>query len=200
MDKRIERRRSPRYHIPSHTHIPASIRIGGESYLGKVINLSEQGFLMATERSAPRREEADWEIQYCGHAFRGHGSLDLRDATRACIAPDTSADLKPLIQLIGAAGRPLGTVARKENTAVIRGLLDFETARRLLRQIRAGDNEIDLSGCDDMNSSGLGVLLIAQKEGVRLKGCHGKVQRIAHIVGICRDCPPDSGCACRRAN
>lgn len=194
MDKRIERRHHPRYFIPSHTHIPVNIRMGGENYLGKIIDLSERGFLVATERCGPVAGEADWEIQYCGQTFRGHAMLDQRDATRTCVAPDSAFDLRPLIKLINPAGRSLGAMERREGTAVIKGFLDFETARRLLRQIRTGDNEIDLSGCEDLDSSGLGALLIAQKEGVRLKGCQGKVQQIASIVGMCQHCPPDPDC------
>lgn len=200
MDKRTERRHSPRYFVPAHTHVPASLCVDGEHYLGKIVNLSERGFLLVTERSMPATGRADWEVQYCGHTFRGSGRLDRRDETHIGIEPENALELKPLIKLINVSGRPLGAIQRHDSQAVVKGFLDFETARHLLRQVRAGDSEIDLSGCADLDSAGLGVLLIAQKEGVRLRGCQGKVQQIVSIVGMCRQCPPDPDCPGQKAN
>lgn len=90
--------------------------------------------------------------------------------------------------------RPAGTVERTDGTAAIRGFLDFETAFRLLHHIRSGSREIDLSDCQEMDSSGVGVLLIAQQQAVKLKGCQGKVRQMASVAGVCQGCPPDNGC------
>ncbi|HZX31833.1 MAG TPA: STAS domain-containing protein [Rhodocyclaceae bacterium] len=87
-----------------------------------------------------------------------------------------------------------GTVERTDDATAIKGFLDFETAFLVLQQIRSGSKKIDLSGCQEMDSAGVGVLLIAQRQAVKLKGCQGKVRLMANIAGVCRGCPPDTGC------
>jgi anti-anti-sigma regulatory factor len=87
-----------------------------------------------------------------------------------------------------------GTVERTDGTTAIKGILDFETAFLLLEHIRSGSEKIDLTGCQEMDSAGVGVLLVAQRQAVRLKGCQGKVRRMANISGVCLGCPPDNGC------
>lgn len=199
METRTERRRHPRYLIPAHIHVAAGIRADGNAYQGKVLNLSAAGFLAATRAGTPPAGPAEWEIGYGGHTFRGRGRLAHRGDGRFCVEPDDAADLKPLIDLVAVSHRPLGAVEGRDNQAAVTGFLDFETARQLQEQIGAGRREIDLSGCQDLNASGLAVLLLAIQAGVRLSGCHGKVLQIFSVAGVCRRCRPGADCACRTA-
>lgn len=201
MSNRIERRRHVRYYFPLSLHVPASIRIAGDEYLGKVINLSNGGFLMAAERLAPGASLVDWDIQFHGCDIHGSGRLDLRHDGQVAITLDASSSLAPLLEKVGSA-YDVGAVARRSGTAKVKGYLGFNAARNLLHQIRAGNSEIDLSECDDVDSAGLGVLLIAHRERIRLHGCHGKVMQIVSMVGMCDSCFPDPACpgqAARRA-
>lgn len=193
MSNRIERRRHVRYYFPLSIHVPASLRVAGDEYLGKIINLSNGGFLMATERLAPEACRVQWDIQFHGCDFQGAGRSDLRHDGQVAVTLDDSSSLSPLLEKL-SSGHNLGAIERRSGTARVKGYLGFNAARNLLHQIRAGNTEIDLSECDDVDSADLGVLLIAHREQVRLRGCHGKVLQIVSMVGMCNGCFVDRAC------
>lgn len=208
-----DKRQHPRFRPTQETE--AGIEAGGQQYVGLLLDVSLGGFLLRLEdepRGLSSGDTACGEIWLDGHMFQGQGRITHRHTRNHGVAVgfafDRSQagyrmDLEPVLQRLmenrkagaiqidapppQAATHPAGVVAR------IIGHLSPKLARDIFHPLNSGSlREVDLSQCLSIDSGGIGLMMIAQDKGGRLRNCSPHIRPLMETAYVCRRC---EGCA-----
>lgn len=111
------------------------------------------------------------------------GRIARIDHTSAAFAFDRSLPEESLRQIVPAGG----AVEWIGNSAVVHGVLHAGLAGDVLRAVEQG-KALDLRHVTTIDSSGIGLAMLATERGSGLTKCHSAIQPMLLLSGVCMRC------------
>ena len=212
-----EQRQHPRFRPTRETE--ASIEAGGRHYVGILLDVSLGGFLLRLDEE-PRRlsggDSGSGEIWLDGRSYQGPGRVTHLHSRNQGVAVGFAFDrneagyrqtVAPALQRL-IANRTGGAILLRDHppapgsdlapgiAAQIIGHLSPTLARDVVAPLNSGTlREVDLSQCLSIDSSGIGLMMIALDKGGRLHGCSPHIRPLMQTAYVCHRCA-----SCRQAS
>ncbi|HET7776109.1 MAG TPA: PilZ domain-containing protein [Azospira sp.] len=119
-------------------------------------------------------------------------ALDIR------LSPDRGASFAALARQLANQEQAGAVRARtgSDGKAVVEilGKLNPRLNRDFTNLLRDHPQRVDLSKCLQIDSGGLGLLLLGMERGVQVEGCQGLVKELVETAGICKRCHNQQHC------
>ena len=198
-----DKRRHPRYAIPGQN--AAGMAIGQRDVIGTLFDISRGGFRFVTFDSVADIHVGAGgvgEFWVGGVMFQGVGKVSHVHATdrKATIGfsfvHDLSSKNKAFSALLSSicdqyntGTTQIGAHGEEAGMAQVIGHFSGIQAKEIMRLAGAKRiRGIDLSRCNSVDSSGIGISMLASERGLVVRGCKDTVRRLMNTAGMCAKC------------
>lgn len=210
MDKRI----TPRFKLDASLADSASVALtlADSSRNGALLDISSGGFQVRItdipKPPAPGTAVA-WSIRQGELEAAGQGRVTRVDtrldhsasigiALDIRLSPDRGASFAALAQQLAKQDQAGAVRAHtgSDGKAVVEvlGKLNPRLNRDFTNLLHNRPQRVDLSKCLQIDSGGLGLLLLGMDRGVQVEGCQGLVKELVETAGICQRCTSQERC------
>jgi len=210
----VDKRHTPRFKLDTSRDDAADVVLilpRGEQR-GALLDISSGGFQVRIAHlpQPPAGGTAvTWQVRHGDLQAGGSGrftrvdtrldhSATLGIAVDLRLSPDRDASFAALSRQL-AGGEESGAVrgyTDKGGRAVVEilGKLNPRLNRDFTNLLRNRPQRVDLSKCQQIDSGGLGLLLLGMERGVQVEGCRGLVKELVETAGICQRCASQERC------
>jgi len=210
----VDKRTTPRFKLDATQADSAQVLLTlpqGEVQ-GLLLDISSGGFQFRINHipQPPKGgTPVSWTLSHDGHQASGQGRITRVDtrldhsatvgvAIDSLRSPDRGASFASLARRL-ASHEESGAVkahTRADGKSVVEvlGKLNPRLNRDFTNLLRARPSLVDLSRCQQIDSGGLGLLLLGMERGLQVQGCKGMVKELADTAGICKRCKNLEAC------
>lgn len=189
----FEQRKSPRYSgLPK---VLVAVETDAQRYIGTLHNVSACGMSIRTQRylsvgssRASGGDKVCGEIMVHDELRKITGSLIRVDPD--CVSMQFSSRLSDA-ELSRLTPGSAGTVIWKDDAAHIEGALNIDLRHDVLNSA-SQKIRINLSRVSRIDSSGIGLVLIALERGSKIEQCSSEIRPVMQMTRICSLCNNDA--------